>query len=140
MIACLGVNPSTAHPDKLDSTVTSVKNITESNGYDGWLMINVYPLRSTDPNHLPLTANEKIHQENLMAIRECLMKFSIEHVWLAYGDLIDHRPYLRSCLEDVIEVFTEMNVKFFIVGTVTKKGNPRHPLYKRKDTPLTPRE
>ena len=48
-LVCVGINPSTAAPNNLDRTLTNVKRFSELNGYDGWLMLNVYPQRSTDP-------------------------------------------------------------------------------------------
>ncbi|MBI2419155.1 MAG: DUF1643 domain-containing protein, partial [Ignavibacteriales bacterium] len=48
-IICIGVNPSTATPDKLDPTLESVKRIAKHNGFDGWIMLNIYAQRSTDP-------------------------------------------------------------------------------------------
>ena len=40
-LACLGINPSTATPEKLDRTMLSVKRIANYNGYDGFLMLNI---------------------------------------------------------------------------------------------------
>ena len=45
----IGVNPSTATPDEPDPTIKKVMKITEDNGYDGWIMVNLYPQRSTNP-------------------------------------------------------------------------------------------
>ena len=46
-LVCVGINPSTAEPNNLDRTLTNVRRFSELNGYDGWLMLNVYPQRST---------------------------------------------------------------------------------------------
>jgi len=35
MLACFGINPSTASPDKLDPTLRQVKKRSEMYGYDG---------------------------------------------------------------------------------------------------------
>lgn len=47
MIACLGINPSTARREKLDRTMFSLKRIAAHNGYSGYLMFNIYPQRAT---------------------------------------------------------------------------------------------
>ena len=49
---CFGVNPSTATPARLDPTVASVARFTEDHGYDGWLMLNLYPQRATNPDKM----------------------------------------------------------------------------------------
>src|SRR5690606_17601605 len=51
-IACIGVNPSTATPEKLDPTLKKVKTVAKHNGFDGWIMYNLYPQRATNPNDL----------------------------------------------------------------------------------------
>jgi len=40
---CFGINPSTAEPNNLDNTLKKVQKIALNNGYDSWLMLNVYP-------------------------------------------------------------------------------------------------
>lgn len=52
-LVCIGVNPSTAEPDKLDPTLRSVKAWAKRLGFDGWIMLNLYPQRATNPNDLP---------------------------------------------------------------------------------------
>ena len=48
-LICIGINPSTAAPDDLDNTLKSVARIAAGNGYDGWIMFNVYAQRATRP-------------------------------------------------------------------------------------------
>ena len=48
-LICIGVNPSTAEPDHLDNTLKSVERIALGNGYDSFIMFNVYPQRATRP-------------------------------------------------------------------------------------------
>ena len=49
-LICIGINPSTAQPDDLDNTLKSVQRIALGNGYDSFLMFNVYAQRATDPD------------------------------------------------------------------------------------------
>tara|TARA_R110000787_G_scaffold42161_3_gene103679 strand:+ start:2785 stop:3021 length:237 start_codon:yes stop_codon:yes gene_type:complete len=49
----VGLNPSTANKEKSDTTVAKVETVARNNGFDGFVMANLYPLRSTDPNELP---------------------------------------------------------------------------------------
>src|SRR4051812_17137745 len=52
-LICIGLNPSTAEPSKLDDTVTRVQKVARLNGYDSFIMLNVYPKRDTNPDDLP---------------------------------------------------------------------------------------
>ncbi len=64
----LGLNPSTANKDESDPTLTRVRKVSENNGYDGFVMLNLYPLRSTDPKKLPTRANKKLLENNIKEI------------------------------------------------------------------------
>jgi hypothetical protein len=130
MVACIGVNPSTAEPDKLDNTLSSVKRIAIFNEYDGWVMFNVYPQRATDISNLDFEVNDQVVQENTAIIKRTIIEHKIDTVWLAFGDLIEYRPYLHSCLLDLFDALKELGIKWKIILNPTQKGHPRHPLYK----------
>ena len=67
-LICIGINPSTAAPDDLDNTLKSVSRIAAGNGYDSWIMFNVYAQRATDPDDMDLTLNETLHRENMRCL------------------------------------------------------------------------
>ena len=71
-LICIGINPSTARPDALDNTLKSVERIALANGYDSFLMMNVYAQRATDPKHMEKAENAFLHRENLEAFRYVL--------------------------------------------------------------------
>ena len=41
-LVCIGINPSTAEPDRLDPTLQSVERVAKNTGYDSFLMFNVW--------------------------------------------------------------------------------------------------
>ena len=49
-LICIGINPSTAQPGDLDNTLKSVERIAIGNGFDSFIMFNVYAQRATDPD------------------------------------------------------------------------------------------
>ena len=51
-LVCIGINPSTADPMRLDPTLQSVERIAARGGFDGFMMMNVYAQRATVPNEL----------------------------------------------------------------------------------------
>lgn len=55
VLICFGLNPSTGVPADLESTVKNLKDIAFSKGYDGWVMLNLFPLRDPDSEHLSNT-------------------------------------------------------------------------------------
>ena len=128
-LVCVGINPSTAEPDNLDRTLTNVRRFSELNGYDGWLMLNVYPQRSTNPNGLHLELNKKLHSSNLNYIDKYLSKYNRVDIWAAWGTLIGKRKYLGDALKDIVEGLKGVGVRWVNIGKVSKNGHPHHPLY-----------
>ena len=137
-LICIGVNPSTARPDALDNTLKSVERIALGNGYDSFLMFNVYAQRATDPDAMEKTLNPLLHRENMAAFRYVLSLSPEPAVWAAWGAVIEKRGYLSSCVRDMLDIGKEYGARWYCAGAITKKGHPHHPLYLRKDEPLKP--
>ncbi len=131
-LICFGINPSTATPENLDPTLRKVKAISVSHNYINWIMINVYPQRATNPNDLQLNCNEQLHIDNINKIRNLLIDFNNADILFAYGNLISKRPYLKTCLDDILNLINSVKFagkKYCIKRTI--KGNPVHPLYQK---------
>ena len=94
-LICIGINPSTAEPDNLDNTLKSVERIALGNGFDSFIMFNVYAQRATDPDAMEKTCNPLLHRENLEAFRYVLSISEKPAVWAAWGR--DHRKAGLSC-------------------------------------------
>lgn len=135
-LICIGINPSTAEPNNLDNTLKSVERIALGNGYDSFLMFNVYAQRATDPDAMEKTCNLQLHKENLEAFRYVLSLSEEPAVWAAWGAIVEKRGYLSDCLRDFVAAGQERNARWYCAGAITKKGHPHHPLYLRKDEKL----
>ena len=137
-LICIGINPSTARPGDLDNTLKSVERIALGNGFDSFIMFNVYAQRATDPNAMERICNPTLHRENMEAFRYVLSISDAPAVWAAWGSIIEKRAYLSDCVADMLSIGQEYGAKWYCAGAVTKKGHPHHPLYLRKDEKLKP--
>ena len=137
-LICIGINPSTAKPDALDNTLKSVERIAIGNGYNSFLMFNVYAQRATDPDTMERVCNPVLHRENMEAFRYILSLSKAPAVWAAWGAIIEKRAYLPQCVRDMLEIGRQYGARWYCAGAVTKKGHPHHPLYLRKDEKLKP--
>ena len=135
-LICSGINPSTARPDALDNTLKSVERIALHNGYDSFLMFNVYAQRATSPDDMERLCNEALHRENMEAFRYVLGLSEAPAVWAAWGAIIEKRDYLPRCLRDMLRAGEEYGARWYCAGAISKKGHPHHPLYLRKDEML----
>lgn len=137
-LICIGINPSTAEPDHLDNTLKSVERIAHGNGFDSFLMFNVYAQRATSPDDMEKVCNPALHRENLEAFRYVLSISENPTVWAAWGAIIEKRAYLADCVRDMVAVGQEYGARWVCAGAITKKGHPHHPLYLRKDEKIKP--
>ena len=137
-LICVGINPSTARPDDLDNTLKSVQRIALGNGYDSFLMFNVYAQRATRPDDMEKVCNRALHEQNMEAFRYLLSLGSEPAVWAAWGAIIEKRKYLPDCVADMLAISREYGARWLCAGPISKKGHPHHPLYLRKDEVLRP--
>ena len=137
-LICIGINPSTAEPDNLDNTLKSVERIALGNGFDSFIMFNVYAQRATNPDAMEKEYNPLLHKENLEAFRYVLSISEKPAIWAAWGAIIEKRKYLPICVRELVTVGQEYGATWHCAGAITKKGHPHHPLYLRKDEKLKP--
>lgn len=138
-LVCIGINPSTAIPDRLDNTLKSAERIALYNGYDSFVMFNVYAQRATDPDDMERELNPVLHRENMKAFTWLLSQLpSPPDLWAAWGAVIEKRPYLPSCVLDMASIGRGFGARWFTAGPRSKAGHPHHPLYLKKDSVLDP--
>ena len=135
-LICVGVNPSTAAPGDLDNTLKSVERVAHFNGYDSFIMFNVYAQRATRPADMERARNELLHRENMAAFDYALSLSDAPAVWAAWGTVIEQRDYLPDCVRDMIALGDQHGARWFTAGARSKKGHPHHPLYLKKDSIL----
>ena len=141
-LICIGINPSTAEPDNLDNTLKSVERIALHNGYDSFIMFNVYSQRATNPDDMEKELNLRMHEENMKAFEYILSSYGEgikPSVWAAWGTIIEKRPYLKDCVKDMIVRGERFGAVWYTAGARSKsKGHPHHPLYLKKDSKTEP--
>ena len=136
-LICIGINPSTAAPDALDNTLKSVSRIAAGNGFDSWIMFNVYAQRATRPDDMDRELNGQLHRENMAAFAYILSGVAAggfsPAVWAAWGTILEKRPYLPGCVRDMVLLGQQYGARWLRAGKCSVKGHPHHPLYLRKD-------
>ena len=137
-LICMGINPSTAAPDALDPTLQSAQRIALANGYDSFLMFNVYAQRATRPDDMEQSCNPVLHEENRKAFRYFLSLSPAPALWAAWGNIIEKREYLMDCLGDFAADAQAAGARWFTAGPPLKSGHPHHPLYLSRNSPLEP--
>ena len=137
-LVCVGVNPSTAVPGDPDFTVRKVERFAELNGFDSWVMLNLYPQRSTDPRGMHVVPDRALQDENERRIAGFLADRPLT-ILAAWGGLIRSRPYLPGMLAGIVSVADASACEWVSIGSLLEGGgHPRHPSRAGYRLPLQP--
>ena len=127
MVICIGLNPSTATDKIPDRTFNKICKIVENNKYDGFVLLNICPQRSSNPKKAKYNKNDA--DTNCQIIKKYLDKYPKAPIWCAWGNnirLTELKQY-RKNVEEMIStrecVYTSLN----------KSGEPKHPLFEKED-------
>ena len=123
----VGANPSTANESRPDMTIAKVEHFAQRRGYDGFIMLNLYPLRATHPQNLPLVLDQRLIRRNLRTIKAQLATASQPIIWAAWGNVIEVRPYLSDCLHRLAANTAPHHPQWIQCGPATAHSHPRHP-------------
>ena len=133
-IICFGINPSTANDIKYDPTILKIRKIASENNCDGWVMLNLYPQRATNPNDMHIEADNDLKIKNYKVIRSVFNTYPNALTLASWGNAIEKRKYLKDCLKEILAIAPDR--KWVCRGKLTVKGNPRHQLYVPDNTKL----
>lgn len=129
-LVILMLNPSTADELQNDPTVERCQRRARRLGYGGVIVLNLFALRSTDPNAL-YAAEDPIGPDNDAAIeRVCRDASLVVCAWGTHGSHLARGPSVRDRL-------LTLGIPLFALG-INADGSPKHPLYLRNDAPLVP--
>jgi len=122
-----GLNPSTTTSEKSDLTITKVKSFANNYEYDSFIMINLYPKRSTNPASLPIKFDNELLTRNIANISKLLSTYNKLDMLACWGDKIVLRDYLKICASQIFSSLGSKFRSFFQLGSLTQMGHPHHP-------------
>lgn len=126
------LNPSTADADRDDPTIRRCAGFARREGASGLSVVNLYAFRATSPADL-WAVPDPVGPENDAVLAATLRK-AADHGWPVIAAWGAHaRPDRVGRVADLSAV---CGSRLLALG-VTRDGSPRHPLYLRKDSPLT---
>ncbi|MGG6296134.1 DUF1643 domain-containing protein [Leptolyngbya sp. AN02str] len=127
-LAFVMLNPSTATAIANDPTIRRCIGFAQAWGFGAVEVVNLFAYRSTHPQQLRLAA-DPVGTENDWYVQQAAEKAEI--VVLAWGNW----GYLQARDRTMYQLLASYNPQ--CLG-LTKTGQPRHPLYLRRDVVLRP--
>jgi len=131
-LVVIGLNPSTADERQDDPTIRRCRGFSKRWGHAGLIMLNLYAVRSTDPEPVFLMPKETAvgpsNTETILRVAQHVHEAGglVLAAWGAFQKAGPRALDIRLRLRDA-------GVDLHALG-LTKGGWPRHPLYMRADT------
>lgn len=123
----VGLNPSTATQEAADTTVAKVETVAARSGFDGFVMLNLYPVRATDYRELPADVNRQAFATNLAKIEAVVAGVPDPVLWAAWGNPVEHHSFFMDARDALRERLARYAPKWQCFGAPTTRGHPRHP-------------
>jgi len=115
------LNPSTADEISDDNTVRRCINYSKDWGYGGFLMLNIFAFRATDPKVMK-AQEDPIGPDNDMWIKKLAKDAGVVvAAWGSHGAYMDRGEHVKNMIPGLKCLKR------------TKSGQPQHPLYLKKD-------
>lgn len=129
-VVFIGLNPSTADASNDDPTIRRCIGFARAWGMGGLVMVNLFPFRATDP------ADMRAHTTppDIMLHNVCLVEKQVKNASLAVAAWGSHGTHKRMGAAFTAWLFAS-GARLMCFG-FTKNGQPRHPLYMKKDQNL----
>lgn len=126
----IGINPNRANKYEGDATMKAIEKLIKKK-HEGFILINLYPLRAPQVKKLPLSDDDNLIEKNNKKIKTLNDNYRFKSVWAAWGGDISERNYFNDSLFHIFNIFN--NLPWFSYGMLTKDGHPRHPSRKSYD-------
>ena len=121
------LNPSTADAAIDDPTIRRCRGFSKLWGCNGVIVANLYAFRATNPKEL-WTTDDPIGPENDIWLSSLVREHG--DVVCAWGANAKPDRVNRFC-----EIVSQFDARLWCLG-ITKKGQPKHPLYIKASQPL----
>lgn len=126
----IGLNPSTADEQQLDPTLRRVASFSKREGYDGFVMLNLFAWRDTKPEDM-MRQVDPVGRDNDEVLKAWAKKAG--RVVCAWGN---HGGYM-SRWRKVAGMLQDCGAELLCLGT-NADGSPKHPLYVKGDSEMAP--
>ena len=126
-LIAIGLNPSTANQEKSDPTVAKVEKAAIQNGFDGFIMLNLYPIRATDYRTLSRRVDSMAFEKNLRTIEQTVSSIARPTIWAAWGASVEYLDYFEAARDELFQRLAKYKVTWLRFGELTTDGHPRHP-------------
>lgn len=108
---------------KWGATIRKVVKLSEALNNDGWLIINIYPIKINSISEIDHVENIQLVYRNRDIIKELFNRYNITTVLAAWGNEVEENNFLWFELKNLLKRFPN-NIKWITIGELSKQGHP----------------
>src|ERR1035437_7961250 len=108
---------------KWGETIKKVVKLSEALDNDGWLIINIYPIKINTISDINYGENMQLVYRNRDEIKELFIKYNVTTVWAAWGNEVHKNTFLWYELMNLLKRFPN-NLNWITVGKLSTDGHP----------------
>jgi len=124
----VGLNPPESDSADPGSSLHYIPQVAEDMGYDGWVLVNLFPVREARVFNMDPVQLEALIRYNIHLIKLILesKQFEIKDVLLAWGNGIESKsqPYLKQAAGYLYKELLGLDLNY-LCYLRTAMGNPR---------------
>jgi hypothetical protein len=119
------LNPSTANEIVDDPTIKACTMFAQNLGFDGFYVTNLFAFRTKSPKILKQSENPVGNKNNEFIKKYAHKSKLVVAAWGNHGNFLNRD-------KEVLEILS--NIKAVYCFSITRLGNPKHPLYINRNT------
>jgi len=108
---------------KWSATIKKVIKMSEALDKDGWLIINVYPIKINSVSEINQIENMQLVYRNREEIKDLFNKYNVTTVWAAWGNEVQENTFLWYELKNLLKRIPN-NLKWITIGKLSREGHP----------------
>lgn len=125
-IVWIALNPSTADENKLDPTLTRIRNFSSDNGFNTFYMLNLFAYRATNPKDMLLQEDPIGIDNNYWINKICHENKIVVCSWGVLGNHLNRQ-------NEVLNMINDCDLRYL---ELSKNNIPKHPLYLKSNSTL----
>jgi hypothetical protein len=108
---------------KWGKKIKKVIKLSEALDKDGWLIINIYPIKINNVSEINHFENMQLIYRNRDEIKELFNKYNVSTVWAGWGNAVQENDFLWFELKNLLKRIPE-DTQWIIAGKLSKEGHP----------------
>lgn len=132
----IGLHPSIAIPEHPDTTYQVLDSMAKNQGYDGLVLVNLYPKVIKDDNLSYEKSEDNINEKNFEIIRSIFLDFDEQNidytVLCGWGNDITLKTEAQTAIERLKNALVNVPTQKIKCLGLTKQGHPLSPLVRKE--------